>query len=233
MKNSYSSILLLSGGLDSALNLALAKRKKAPVLALTFDYGQRAAVGEIKAAAKLAAYYQCDLKIIKLPWMAPLLPPAMRDKGAALPPGAANVAAVWVPNRNGVFVAIAAAFAEKLAANVVIAGFNAEEAAQFPDNSGAFVAAANAALAFSTRGRVRLMSFTADMDKAAIIAEGVRLGLPFRYVFPCYREGPRPCGVCSSCRRTARAFARAGYDEYYAAVFGENRAKKIDIRNVR
>ena len=216
----YNAVVLLSGGLDSAVNLALARRYRGATLALTFDYGQRAAAAEGRAARKLCSFYGADHKVVKLPWFRELLPDKLAKAGAPLPSRPTDVEAVWVPNRNGVFVAVGAAFAEAFGASVVVAGFNAEEAAQFPDNSAAFVRAASRALRYSTAGRVKLASYTAPLDKAAIVTKAASLGVPRKYVYPCYGEGPRPCGRCASCRRTAAALEAAGYPDVRAEIFG-------------
>jgi 7-cyano-7-deazaguanine synthase len=216
----FNAVLLLSGGLDSAVNLALARRYRAPVLALTFDYGHRASRAEIRAARALRSFYGVEGREISLPWLTELLPRQMVEEGAPLPARFSDAEAVWVPNRNGVFVAVGAAFAEAFGARAVVAGFNVDEAAQFPDNSQAFIAASNRALRYSANGKVKLMSYTASLGKAAIAEKAVRLGLPLKYVYPCYGEGPRPCGRCASCRRTAAALCDAGYPELRAGIFG-------------
>ncbi len=216
----FNAVVLLSGGLDSAVNLALARRYRAPVLALTFDYGHRASRAEIRAARALCSFYGVEGRAIALPWFRELLPRRLAQSGAALPTRISDAEAVWVPNRNGVFVAVGAAFAEALGARAVVAGFNVDEAAQFPDNSRAFVAASNRALRYSTKGKVKLMSYTASLGKAEIVEKAVRIGLPLKYVYPCYGEGPRPCGRCASCRRTAAALREAGYQELRTEIFG-------------
>lgn len=216
----YRSVVLLSGGLDSAVNLALAARYRAPVFALTFDYGQRAARAEVRAARKLCSFYGVEHRVVALPWFRELLPRALAKAGSRLPSRPDDANAVWVPNRNGVFVAVAAAFAEALGAPVVVAGFNAEEAAQFPDNSPPFVAACNRSLRYSAARPVKVVSYTISADKTAVVRKGLRLGVPLEYVYPCYGEGPRPCGRCASCRRTAAALTNAGHPGLRVKIFG-------------
>jgi 7-cyano-7-deazaguanine synthase len=117
---------------------------------------------------------------------------------------------VWVPNRNGLLVNVAAAFAEALGCARVVVGFNAEEGETFPDNTAAFVETCNAALDLSTRGRVGVWSPTVSMRKASIIVEGRRAGAPLEWVWPCYAGGEAPCGTCESCVRFERARREAG-----------------------
>jgi 7-cyano-7-deazaguanine synthase len=224
--HNYKSVVLFSGGIDSALNLALACRYRPPVLALTVDYGHRAARPEIRAARKICAFYEADHQVVKLTWFRDLVPVALVEPGAALPENTSPPDAVWVPNRNGLFIAIGAAFAERYGAPAVIAGFNAEEATDFPDNSRAFVAAVNRSLHYSTAGRVRVSTYTGGWDKTDIARKAYEAGVPLEYIYPCYGEGPRPCGGCASCRRTARALAATGQDAIADAVFGRKPGKK-------
>lgn len=215
----YKAVILLSGGLDSAYNLASAIRRYSPILALTFDYGQRARRPEIKAARSLTAIYRTDHQVIRLPWLRELAPPAMVTPGMPLPARAGRITDIWIPNRNGVFVAVAAAYAEKHKASYVIAGFNREEARDFRDNSGAFIRATNKALEYSCAHKVDLVSFSARLTKVEIVKKAARLGIPLPQIYPCYGEGPRPCGKCISCRRMARALRKAGFAEVEARIF--------------
>lgn len=207
-------VALLSGGLDSGVAAALFRERPAHRLcrAVFCDYGQRAAVREAAAATALAARWQVPLQRLDLPWLGELA----RRAGSALHPGnaappqgtiqrpgdAATAAAVWVPARNAVFVALAAAIAEAERADVVVAGFNREEAATFPDNSAGFVAAATAMLAYGTRTGVRVESPTLAFDKAELVATAKRLGFQATDFWSCYDGGERPCGRCESCLRS-------------------------------
>jgi 7-cyano-7-deazaguanine synthase len=201
-------VAILSGGLDSTVSLAVAARRMKVALALTFDYGQRAARREREAAARIARRYRVPHRVIELPWLAGLTRTALVNRRARLPRhemSARSAAAVWVPNRNGVFIEIAAAHAESLGATRLVTGFNREEAATFPDNSPAYVRAVNRALGYSTANGVRVVSYTADLDKAGIVRLGRRLGAPLGWIWPCYEGGRTWCGSCESCLRSLRA----------------------------
>ncbi len=210
-------VVCLSAGLDSTVNLAVACARKGGVrLAITFDYGQRAARREAARAKALAKRYKVDWKLVRLPWLKDITRTALVNRRRALPSLAVGLlgdrrrarrsaAAVWVPNRNGVFLNISAGFAESLGCREVVIGFNREEGATFPDNTAAFGRAVTKAFRFSTRNRVRAVSYTARMDKRQIVNLARWLGVPLDRVWPCYEGGRRPCGRCESCVRFRRA----------------------------
>lgn len=205
------AVALLSGGLDSTVALtALAKYTS---LAITFDYGQRAAKREAEASRKICRKLRIRHRVVRLPWLSQITASALVARSRPLPSPnlesrtatQASAKAVWVPNRNGAFINVAAAFAEALAADTVVVGFNKEEATTFPDNSVAYMRAATHALRYSTANNVRIESPTATWDKRRIVREGRRLGAPLEYVWPCYEGGTSWCRRCESCKRTLRA----------------------------
>ncbi|MBL9076122.1 MAG: 7-cyano-7-deazaguanine synthase QueC [Planctomycetes bacterium] len=207
------AVALLSGGLDSGVAAATFARAPGQQLlgCLFVDYGQRAARREADAAARLAARLGAPLLTLALPWLGALAQRSgSRLVGAAdLPHGtprtpgdAASARAVWVPARNVVFVAAAAAHAEALGADAVVAGFNREEAATFPDNSVAFVQACDEVLRHGTRNGVRVVSPTLPLDKPAIVAAARELGFVAGDFWSCYDGGEEPCGRCESCLRS-------------------------------
>ena len=213
-----TSVVLLSGGLDSAANLAFCAVQDEPVLALTCAYGQRAQFREIEAARKLAAFYGVAHEVVSIPWLGSLGGSSLTDAGQKIPELRASelddrsvteesAKSVWVPNRNGVLINIAAAFAEKRGAARVVVGFNREEAATFPDNSADFVTRASRARELSTANHVSVFSYTTEMDKTEIVRALGKLAraFPMELVWSCYFGGDHPCLSCESCRRFARA----------------------------
>ena len=197
------SIILLSGGLDSTVSAALAARRTRPLFALTFDYGQRAARMEIAAARRICRALKIEHKVVRLPFFADFRGLALLSGSRAKQTSGrlARAADVWVPNRNAIFINVAAAYAEYHGAGLIVTGFNREEARQFPDNSAAFVAQVNRALRHSTRRRVRVMSYVAGRMKKEIYGLGQRCGAPLELVYSCYAGGRTMCGKCASCRR--------------------------------
>jgi len=209
------NIVLLSGGLDSTVAFKKVRDTADVILALTFDYGQRAAKKEIEAAAAISARYAVAHRVVTLPWLKEITTTALVSRGSALPRleraeldekdvSMASAEKVWVPNRNGVFINIAAAFCEALRADHVVAGFNAEEAATFPDNSEAFVEAINGSLAYSTLTGTSVIAPMSGLNKREIIRLALKIDTPLDLVWSCYDGGNRMCGQCESCLRLKR-----------------------------
>lgn len=210
------AVALVSGGLDSLVATWATAAEHEIALALTADYGQRAAAREIRAAAKQAEALLVPHKVVKLPWLGELGGNALTDVTKPLPQIAAtklddmgaataSAAGVWVPNRNGVLINVAGAFADALGCELIVVGFNAEEGATFPDNTPGFMDATDAALAFSTRVHACVHSPTAGLTKAEIVTLGEALHAPLELAWSCYEGGEDHCGECESCRRLVRA----------------------------
>ena len=211
-----ASVVLLSGGLDSLVAAWAVRETHPPRLAITFDYSQRAATREIESALAVCAEMGLEHRLVKLPWMARLMPASLGDPSSDL--CAADDASVWVPARNAVFVAIAAAHAEALDCDTIVCGFNAEEAATFPDNSPEFVEACDAMLALATRNHPTLHSPTLGLTKRQIAALGLELGAPLHLTWSCYGPGPEHCWECPSCRRLRSALEETGEFERWSEL---------------
>lgn len=224
MRKSKKVVALLSSGLDSTVNVFEAiKHGHEVVLALTFNYGQRAAAKEIEQSAKICKHLNIPHKVMDVTWFKDFNKSSLIVEDQEVPTGSAveidnlqksadTAKSVWVPNRNGIFINIAAAYAEALGADAVIPGFNAEEAATFPDNSREFLEAATKSLWYSTANHVTVGCYTAHLNKPAIVRLGQGLNVPWELIWPCYFTGDQWCGQCESCQRAKRAFASAGID---------------------
>jgi 7-cyano-7-deazaguanine synthase len=210
------SIILLSGGLDSVVSLGISKEKMNVTLALTFDYGQRTAQKEIEAAGRIAEHYSIEHKVVKLDWLAQITGTALVNRDMELPElGAANLDSmehalesaknVWVPNRNGIFLNIAAGFADSMEFTHILFGANKEEAATFPDNSEVFVEKINAAFEYSTLVKPVVVAPLAKYTKVDTVRLAVENNIPLNLVRSCYSDDEVHCGVCESCLRLKRA----------------------------
>lgn len=212
-------LVLLSGGLDSTVNLASSHSKGRARMAVTCDYGQRAASREIKASEALCRHYNIPHRIIRIPWLGKLAANPLTDEKPELPDPAmmdekSADAQVWVPNRNGLLLNIAAAIAEAMEIDHVLVGFNAEEAENFPDNSEDFLRAAQRAFEYSTQSKVKLVCHTIDMRKPEIIKLARDMGAPLQLCWWCYDGGEEMCGRCGSCRRFLHAAKESGCEDW-------------------
>ncbi|MCE3009138.1 MAG: 7-cyano-7-deazaguanine synthase QueC [Proteobacteria bacterium] len=214
MKKS-SALVLLSGGLDSSVNLLMALGKFKHVEAVTFLYGQKAARRELHHAKKQCQRYGVRHHVIELPFIgafggsslttAKKIPTGKMVRIDDLKTSQKTAKSVWVPNRNGILLNVAAGLAESLGIQVVVPGFNKEEATTFPDNTKEYMNRLNGSFALSTANKVRVECFTVSMKKPEIAKRGQKLGLMLSDLWPCYGSGKKWCGQCESCQRTLRA----------------------------
>jgi 7-cyano-7-deazaguanine synthase len=112
---------------------------------------------------------------------------------------------LWIPNRNALFINIAASYAEYYGARIIVTGFNREEAQDFPDNSVHFLRAVNQSLKLSTLNRVEVRSYVLKYTKREIYRLGMKLKAPLELVYSCYLGGKSMCGKCASCKRLVEA----------------------------
>ncbi len=217
-----SAVVLLSSGLDSTFNLyeALHRGWRVP-LAITFNYGQRAALREIEHSQKLCRELGVSHKVVEVPFFREFTSTALVNPQAAIPAGAdvdisnlrnseKTAERVWVPNRNGILLNIAAGFAEGLGVEAILPGFNAEEAATFPDNTDDFMKALDGSFRFSTANHVKVVCFSSAFDKTEIVKQSQKLKIPFKDLWPCYFDQPEICRRCESCQRFLRALKLNG-----------------------
>jgi 7-cyano-7-deazaguanine synthase len=204
------AVALLSGGLDSTVAMTMAHRELGVAEALCVNYGQRTFKQELSAAEGICAALSIPLESIKLDIYERLSAGkllSLKDKALG------EDLDFWVPNRNGLLINIAAAVAEGRGLPYVVVGFNIDEGEAFPDNTVEFMEATNRALAYSTLGRVKLISPTATLSKKEIVDIGRRLGAPLELIYSCYSGEELHCAVCPSCKRLAKAFLDAGAQE--------------------
>jgi len=218
-----SCVVLFSGGLDSTTALAWALDRYDRVQALTFDYGQRhrAEVRSARLTARRLGVPHAVLKVDLRPVggsaltdpRAPLPRPKRASKPRTGPP------ATYVPFRNGVFLALAAAWAEARGLRDLVCGFHVADSPGYPDTTKAFVRAMERAIragtgaAFGASPAPRIVAPLLGLDKPGIIRLGLRHGADYSRTVSCYAGGERPCGTCASCRYRARAWRAVGRED--------------------
>ncbi len=223
MKN--KSVILLSGGLDSLVCMGIAKEEYNISLALTFDYGQKSAEQEIEASKNICDYYNVEHKVIKLDWLKNITDNALTSPDKELPEGIDNpvesAKAVWIPNRNGLFLNIAAAYCEAGNYTHIIIGANLEEAETFPDNSLDFILSVNEMFKYSTLTHPVVAVPLINLDKNAIVKLALERSVPLNLVYSCYSDSGKHCGKCESCTRLKNALINNGDTKYMEILFKE------------
>ena len=194
MKNK-NAIILLSGGLDSLVSVALSQKDYNISCAIHFDYGQNPSKKELESSKKICEYFKINLKVIKLDWLADLA----KDTALCSNKASKDKKSFWIPNRNGLFVNIASCFAEANNCKYVIIGANKEEAQVFKDNSEDFIKKTTKALHTSTQNNVNLIAPLINLTKEQIIKKAIAVEAPLELVWSCYNNNEKHCGECPSC----------------------------------
>jgi len=211
------AVVLLSGGLDSATVLAIAKAQGYACYALSFDYGQRHAT-ELNAARRVAdSTGVVEHKVLPLSLDA-IGGSALTDQSIDVPErGGEGIPVTYVPARNTVFLSLALGWAEVLGAHDIFVGVNAVDYSGYPDCRPAFIDAFERLANLATRDGVEGRPFhihapLIEMTKAQIVRRGSELGVDYAQTVSCYQadEQGRACGRCDSCRFRAQGFAEAG-----------------------
>ena len=214
------SIILLSGGLDSLVSLGLKKEELNIELALTFDYGQKSVKAEIAVSEKICNYYKIKHKIIKLDFLKDITNTALVSDNE-LPKGIQKSSdAVWVPNRNGLFLNIAGAYADSYGYNYILIGANKEEAQTFPDNTQDFIERINSEFEYSTKVQPKVAAPLINYDKNDIVKLALLNNIPLELTMSCYKSGGKHCGECESCTRLKKALEFNNAQNYIEKLFG-------------
>lgn len=223
------AVVLVSGGLDSATCLAIAKAEGYDCYALSFDYGQRHRV-ELEAAARVAASVGVvEQKTVSID-LGGIGGSALTDEGIAVPKASEDrqeaIPLTYVPARNTLFLSVALGWAEVLGAEAIFIGVNAVDYSGYPDCRPEFIAAFQQmadlgtkrgveAIEAGERSPIVIKSPLMDLSKVGIIQRGVALGVDYGLTVSCYqvRGDGAACGECDSCHFRREGFAGAGVDD--------------------
>ena len=216
MNNSTKkAICILSGGMDSTLASYIAKNDGYEIIAVHFNYGQRTQDRELKAFRDICE----DLKILEkyeidIPFFTQIGASALTDKTIDVPTGGieAGVPITYVPFRNGIFLSITAAIAEKEGASAMYIGVVQEDSSGYPDCTDEFIDKMKKAINQGTKEDTHIDIITplVHLTKAQIVQEAIKLNVPLEHTWSCYKEENEACGVCDSCRLRLNGFKIAG-----------------------
>lgn len=213
------AVVLVSGGLDSATVLAIARAEGYACHCLSLDYGQRHRA-ELDAAARVAAAQGAAAHRVVRVDLGAFGGSALTDTAIAVPVDGAStgIPVTYVPARNTILLALALAWAEVLGARHLFFGANAVDYSGYPDCRPEYVRAFEALANLATRAAVEGARFTLhapiiDLAKADIIRRGAALGVDYALTVSCYQADAagRACGACDSCRLRRAGFAAAGH----------------------
>ena len=213
------AISVLSGGLDCTVATSVFKNDH-EIHAITFDYGQKAFRRELQAAREICSKMGWTHEVIDLPWLAKIsnsslntseeIPEPSENDLDDLEKSSQSASSVWVPARNMVFTSIAVSYAESIGAEKIIVGWDAEEAATFPDNSKEFLETFNDLVDVGSPEKIEIEAPLIDLNKEEIVKLGLDIGAPIELSYSCYKGRDKQCGVCESCMRRKRAFKNVG-----------------------
>lgn len=213
------AVVLLSGGLDSATVLYVAKAEGHHCHTLGFDYGQRHRK-ELESARRIARHANVSFERVtfSLPWKGS----ALLDQTVSLPKGRSpqemdrEIPVTYVPARNTIFLSFASSFAEAIGAPFIYIGANALDFSGYPDCRPDYFERFNRMIEKGTKEREKPIEVIAPLvqkTKAEIIQWGSRLGVPYGWTWSCYEGGAFPCGECDSCLLRAKGFFEAGVED--------------------
>ena len=225
MKNlNKNAVILMSGGLDSAVaaGYMINSNEYDIKLALTFDYGQKSIVKETEASKKICDYYNINHKVIKLDWLREITKSALVGE-TGIPHENLNtfssMKSTWVPNRNALFLNIAAAFCDSYDYKYILFGANKDEGQTFSDNTEEFRASATDLFQKSTLSHPRVIAPLINYTKDDIVKIAVECNVPLDFVWSCYDSTDKHCGKCESCLNLKRALENNHCTEYINILF--------------
>ena len=209
------AVVILSGGMDSALSSYIAKNSGYELIAIHFNYGQRTQDRELKAFRDICKELNVLNKYeIDIPFFTQIGSSALTDKNIDVPIDGIEKGVVpitYVPFRNGIFLSIASAIAEKENASAIYIGVVEEDSSGYPDCSDSFIQKMQNAINEGTKEdtKIEIITPLVHLSKAQIVKEAIKLNAPLELTWSCYKEEKIACGVCDSCRLRLNGFEKA------------------------
>lgn len=216
------AVVLVSGGMDSCVTLAIIIEEGYDVAALHVNYGQLTEKRELQAFHDLCTYYNiADKLVVDITHLAQIGGSSLTDAGTRhLEPGTRNLEPGTIPNtyvpfRNANILSIATSWAEVIGAHAICIGAVEEDSSGYPDCRESFFRAFEKVISEGTKpgSEIRILTPVIDMRKSEIVRQGRQLEAPFHLTWSCYRYEDVACGTCDSCRLRLKGFREAGIDD--------------------
>jgi 7-cyano-7-deazaguanine synthase len=212
LTKALKTLVVFSGGMDSAVVLAHAKQMGLQCCAVHFQYGAKHNERELSAAQAIARYYDVHLTVVHLPFINELFKSDLLQSGGDIPDGhyqELSMRRTVVPFRNGIMLAIAAGLAESLEIQSLMLGNHAGDHVIYPDCRTAFTEALSHAIQLGTYTQTHLVTPFVKWTKIDIAKRGYELGVPFELTWSCYKGREKHCGRCGTCNERIEAFQKA------------------------
>jgi len=213
------AVVLVSGGMDSALCIALAKAEGYEIAGLHLNYGQRTEIREQKAFQDLAEYYAFKFKlIVDVSHLSSIGGSSLTDKEIEVTKAdltSTEIPLSYVPFRNGNILAIASSWAEVIEAEAIFIGAMQLDSSGYPDCREDFFTAFEKAINLGTKPETNIKIITPiiNYSKSDIIKKGIELSVPFELTWSCYQDSEQACGECDSCALRLRGFQQLGFND--------------------
>jgi len=213
--NSKKAVCIMSGGMDSTLSAYMMKKEGYEIIAVHFNYDQRTQTKELKCFENISKALNVKEKyILDLDFFKQLGASALTDKNIEVPTNGVEegVPVTYVPFRNGIFLSMAAAIAEKERAQVISIGVVEEDSSGYPDCREDYIHAMQQAINLGTKDEtdIKITMPLVHLKKSQIVVEALKLNVPLELTWSCYKNEDQACGVCDSCRLRLNGFKIAG-----------------------
>ncbi len=209
------AVCIMSGGMDSTLSAYMMKKMGYEIVAVHFNYAQRTQIKELSCFHEV-----CDnlgvinRYVLDLDFFAQIGASALTDKSIEVPTGGLEegVPVTYVPFRNGIFLSIAAAIAEKECAEAISIGVVEEDSSGYPDCRESYIINMQKSINLGTKDETKIEIYMplVHLNKSQIVKHALELNVPLQHTWSCYKDENKACGVCDSCRLRLNGFNLAG-----------------------
>ncbi len=214
-KQTKKALCVMSGGMDSTLSAYMMKESGYDIIALHFNYGQRTKKKELECFYKICKDLNVKEKyVLDLDFFSKIGASALTDKKIDVPTGGIEegVPITYVPFRNGIFLSMAAAIAEKEGASVISIGVVEEDSSGYPDCRESYIQSMEQSINLGTKDEtnIEIKMPLVHLQKSQIVQKALNLSVPLKFTWSCYKNEEKACGACDSCRLRLNGFKLAG-----------------------